>query len=263
MNIKRNAVTLACFVSVVWSSSRSQSRVRRNQENSIAMLLFSGHPQSIGLRSNRNAVSSKPEMIERGSQVRVTRPESYWTNEVGTVASVSKGDERYSATVRFEKVNYAGTSTSNFALDELVEVAAPKAKSKAKRAAAPKMLAEEDIRPLAARRHMLARALVAAAAAFQAQSARAADTRLGKTIFEGNCQACHIGGQNVIQPEKTLEKAALDLYLEGGLKPESIVKQVTNGKNAMPAFGGRLSDEDVQNVAAYVFDQSTNGKWGE
>ena len=37
--------------------------------------------------------------------------------------------------------------------------------------------------------------------------------------------------------------------------------QVTNGKNAMPAFGGRLDEDEIKNVAAYVFDQSTNAKW--
>ena len=32
----------------------------------------------------------------------------YWFQECGTVASVAKGDDRYPAVVRFEKVNYAG-----------------------------------------------------------------------------------------------------------------------------------------------------------
>jgi cytochrome c6 len=34
---------------------------------------------------------------------------------------------------------------------------------------------------------------------------------------------------------------------------------VTNGKNAMPAFGGRLSDDDIANVAAYVIKTSSAG----
>ena len=37
--------------------------------------------------------------------------------------------------------------------------------------------------------------------------------------------------------------------------------QVTNGKNAMPAFGGRLDDDEITDVAAYVYDQATNSKW--
>jgi cytochrome c6 len=42
---------------------------------------------------------------------------------------------------------------------------------------------------------------------------------------------------------------ALEEYLEGGVSVKSVVYQVTNGKNAMPAFGGRLSDEDIENVS--------------
>ena len=35
--------------------------------------------------------------------------------------------------------------------------------------------------------------------------------------------------------------------------------QVTNGKNAMPAFGGRLSEDDINNVASYVITTSEDG----
>jgi len=72
------------------------------------------------------------EMVSRGSVVRVMRPESYWFQECGTVATIAKSGDRYPVVVRFEKVNYAGVATNNFALDELVEVEAPPAKAKAK-----------------------------------------------------------------------------------------------------------------------------------
>jgi photosystem I subunit 4 len=76
---------------------------------------------------------SSVEMVSRGSVVRIMRPESYWFQECGTVATIAKGDDRYPVVVRFEKVNYAGVATNNFALDELIEVEAPaKAKAKAK-----------------------------------------------------------------------------------------------------------------------------------
>ena len=78
-------------------------------------------------------------------------------------------------------------------------------------------------------------------------------------IFSGNCAACHAGGQNVIMPEKTLEQSALEEYLDGGFNEGAVVKQVTNGKNAMPAFGGRLSDDDIKNVATYVITTAKAG----
>lgn len=61
-------------------------------------------------------------MIDRNSKVRILRKESYWFNQVGTVATVDQSGIRYPVVVRFESVNYAGTNTNNFALNELVEI---------------------------------------------------------------------------------------------------------------------------------------------
>ena len=61
-------------------------------------------------------------MVSRGSQVRILRKESYWFNQIGTVATIDQSRIRYPALVRFTNVNYAGTNSNNFALDELKEV---------------------------------------------------------------------------------------------------------------------------------------------
>ena len=89
------------------------------------------------------------------------------------------------------------------------------------------------------------------------QSSFAADIENGEKIFTANCSACHAGGNNVIMPEKTLKKDALET---NGMKSvDAITYQVTNGKNAMPAFGGRLADSDIEDVANYVLSQSDKG----
>ena len=59
-------------------------------------------------------------------------PRRFWANECGTVASVDQSNVRYGVTVRFEKVNYQGVNSNNYAVDELIEVEKPKAKAKAK-----------------------------------------------------------------------------------------------------------------------------------
>ena len=61
-------------------------------------------------------------MVDRNNTVRILRKESYWFNQTGTVASVDKSKVRYPVVVRFANVNYSGTNTNNFAIDELVVV---------------------------------------------------------------------------------------------------------------------------------------------
>ena len=100
-------------------------------------------------------------------------------------------------------------------------------------------------------------ALIPVFAILISSPAYAADAAAGAQIFSANCAACHAGGKNLVNPAKTLSKEDLDA--NGMNSAEAIVNQVTNGKNAMPAFGGRIAPDQIENVAAYVLEQSAAG----
>jgi cytochrome c6 len=90
-----------------------------------------------------------------------------------------------------------------------------------------------------------------------ARPALAGDAANGAKLFAANCAACHAGGKNVVNAAKTLQKGDLEQYGMNSL--EAIKTQVTKGKNAMPAFGGRLSEQEIDDVATYVLAQSEKG----
>ena len=79
----------------------------------------------------------------------------------------------------------------------------------------------------------------------------------GAKLFNANCSACHMGGNNVIISSKTLKKEALDKY--GMTSLDAIKNQIMNGKNAMPSFRSRLDDEQIEDIANYVMTQSQQG----
>ncbi|KOP26614.1 cytochrome C6 [Hapalosiphon sp. MRB220] len=87
--------------------------------------------------------------------------------------------------------------------------------------------------------------------------ALAADAANGAKVFSANCASCHAGGKNLVQANKSLNKSDLEKY--GMYSAEAIIAQVTNGKNAMPAFKARLKPEQIENVAAYVLEQADKG----
>ena len=86
------------------------------------------------------------------------------------------------------------------------------------------------------------------------QGAKASSFEKGESIFLNNCAVCHNGGNNIIIPEKNLKKETLEA---NGMNTKSAIEyQVLNGKNGMPAFGGRLKESEIEAVAIYVLDQS-------
>jgi len=75
----------------------------------------------------------------------------------------------------------------------------------------------------------------------------AGDAAAGKQVFDtAGCKGCHtLSDANATgQVGPNLDDAKPDHDL--------VVDRVTNGKGAMPSFKGKLSDKQIQDVAAYV-----------
>ncbi len=91
--------------------------------------------------------------------------------------------------------------------------------------------------------------------------ALAAETTNGSKIFNANCAACHIGGANILLEHKTLQKSGLSKYLENyEVEPiQAIINQIQNARSAMPAFKNKLSDQEILEVTAYVFQKAETG----
>jgi cytochrome c6 len=84
--------------------------------------------------------------------------------------------------------------------------------------------------------------------------ALAADTVNGTQIFSLHCAGCHINGSNIIRRGKNLKIKALKKNNMDSI--EAIASIVTNGKNNMSAYKDRLTEQQIQDVAAYVLEQA-------
>lgn len=106
-------------------------------------------------------------------------------------------------------------------------------------------------------KHLLSIILVTIALTALFIPAALADAANGAKLFSANCAACHAGGNNLVNTAKTLKKSDLEKY--GMASLDAIKTQVTNGKSAMPAFKGRLTEQQIEDVATYVLEQADQG----
>jgi mono/diheme cytochrome c family protein len=74
----------------------------------------------------------------------------------------------------------------------------------------------------------------------------AGDAAAGKVVFKTNCGGCHTladaGTTGTVGPNLDQKKPDAALVLD----------RVTNGKGAMPAWKGTLTDKQIADVVAYV-----------
>ncbi len=82
----------------------------------------------------------------------------------------------------------------------------------------------------------------------------AADTMNGAKIFSVECAGCHLNGGNIIRRGKNLKLKALKRNHLDSL--DEIAYLVSNGKNIMSAYKDKLSEQQIQDVSAYVLEQA-------
>lgn len=82
------------------------------------------------------------------------------------------------------------------------------------------------------------------------------DQRLaaGQRVFERRCASCHNsnGDGKTITASRFPYANLIDGKWRGDGSQASIEKQVREGHDPMPKFEGKLTDEEIRNVSAYV-----------
>ena len=97
-------------------------------------------------------------------------------------------------------------------------------------------------------------------------TAYSADIARGKEIFDNNCAGCHVGGANLVKPEKNLQREALARYVSSDLSQAEVQQWVQqSGQHKRIVFfkmpDGKMKEADWADVTTYVVDQALNDKW--
>jgi cytochrome c6 len=83
--------------------------------------------------------------------------------------------------------------------------------------------------------------------------AAAADAAAGKTLFTSKCAICHgadgAGKTSIGKNLKIKDLHSPDVQKQSDTDLKAII---TEGKNKMPAFKGKLSDGQIDDVLAYI-----------
>ena len=74
----------------------------------------------------------------------------------------------------------------------------------------------------------------------------------GERLYSDNCSTCH--GED-LQNNSTV---AFDLRRLKADEHERFITSVTNGKNAMPSWEGVLSDQDKEDLWAYIREHAND-----
>jgi len=86
--------------------------------------------------------------------------------------------------------------------------------------------------------------------------ARGGDLAAGRRIFERKCARCHAtngDGKTVVAGRFPYANLIDGVWRSDGTA-ESIEKQIRRGRDPMPAFQGKLTDEQIRQTVTYVLE---------
>jgi len=82
------------------------------------------------------------------------------------------------------------------------------------------------------------------------------DLAAGQRIFERKCVSCHNrnGDGNTVTASRFKYANLIDGVWRSDGSEEAIERQIRKGRDPMPKFEGKLTDEEIRQTAAYVLE---------
>jgi cytochrome c6 len=95
--------------------------------------------------------------------------------------------------------------------------------------------------------------LLSAAAILCLFSAAARAQNSGATLFQSNCQMCHgADGKGSTPTGQALKVVNLHSPEVVKMSDAELANVISKGKQAMPAFGSRLTPPQIENLVSYI-----------
>jgi mono/diheme cytochrome c family protein len=83
----------------------------------------------------------------------------------------------------------------------------------------------------------------------------------GRRIYERKCASCHgpLGDGNTVTASKFPYANLIDGVWRSEGTPEVIERQIREGRDPMPKFEGKLTDEEIRQTVSFVLELSRQG----
>ena len=90
---------------------------------------------------------------------------------------------------------------------------------------------------------------------------RTGDLAAGQRIFERKCASCHNtnGDGKTVTAARFRYANLIDGIWRSDGSAEAIELQIRRGRDPMPKFEGKLTDEEIRQTVAYVLELSRSG----